>query len=52
MNQEIKANHIAFGMALIGITATTLGHYCEFWILGYGVSFLFAIIASLVYGGA
>jgi len=51
MNKEIKANHIAFGMSLIGITATTLGHYCELWVAGYIVSGIFALIASIVYGG-
>ena len=49
MTSTARAGHIAFGMAMVGITATTLGHYCESWALGYVVSILMALIAAMVY---
>lgn len=47
----MKANQIAFAMALTGITSSTLSHYAEFWVIGYLVSILAALIASAIFAG-
>ena len=43
------SSQIAFAMALTGITCTTLGHYLEAWLIGYGVSVTFSLIGVIVF---
>lgn len=46
------SSQIAFAMALVGITCTTLGHYTEAWIVGYAVAVIFALIGAAVFIGS
>lgn len=46
---KTNANHIGFAVASTGITCTTLGHYAEFWIIGYGAAIIFGLICAAIF---
>lgn len=41
--------HIGFTVLLVGVFTTTIGHYSEYWALGYVVSGVFALLAAMIY---